>query len=235
MPYISLLKNISKSAILGLVLLYTFTISNQLTGIEEDRLNKPDRPIVSGRVSIRGAYTRYMIFSIGALLFAYSFGVELGAILFMLFGALHNFTNLSSFGPTKDLMSTIILTCGLHSSWRMGGGTSRRGLEWILCLFVNLLFSISIQDLRDVVGDAATGRHTTPLILGKPYGTFSSTREIINSAKVLYRSHLHLCVYVLDEGFDTPYTVFTEQSLVCIKGVCCTDYSDGHLLGGSCA
>ncbi|KAJ8454853.1 hypothetical protein ONZ45_g19145 [Pleurotus djamor] len=35
--------------------IYFFNLSNQITGIEEDRINKPDRPIVTGKVSIEGA------------------------------------------------------------------------------------------------------------------------------------------------------------------------------------
>ncbi|KAF4631709.1 hypothetical protein G7Y89_g6420 [Cudoniella acicularis] len=164
-----LISNTAKSALLGFVLLYTFTISNQINGIEEDRLNKPDRPIVSGMVSLRGAYKRYILLTIGALIFARVMNVETGAFMFMAFGALHNFTAISSFGPTKDFVTTAVLTSGLYSAWELGSGTASRGVEWIICLAVNLVFSISIQNLRDVVGDAATGRHTTPLMLGKPY------------------------------------------------------------------
>ena len=40
----------------------------------------------------------------------------------------------------------------------------------MICLAVNMLFTVSIQDLRDVIGDIASGRYTTPCILGKPYG-----------------------------------------------------------------
>jgi 1,4-dihydroxy-2-naphthoate octaprenyltransferase len=101
--------------------------------------------------------------------------VEAGAIMFMVFGALHNFTEFSSFGPTKDFLTTAVLTSGLHSAWEIGGGTTQSGLEWVFCLAVNLLFSISIQDLRDVVGDAATGRRTTPLMLGQPFGKSFAT------------------------------------------------------------
>lgn len=166
----SILSNVAKSATLAYMLLYTFTISNQINGIEEDRLNKPDRPIVSGRVSLQAAYTRYVLLSIASLIYSRFMGVEEGAVMFMVFGAMHNLTGLASFGPTKDLLTTAVLTSGLYSAWELGGGTTRRGLEWIICLAFNLLFSISIQDLRDVIGDAATGRHTTPLMLGKPYG-----------------------------------------------------------------
>lgn len=169
-----MVSNITKSAILSFLLLYTFTISNQINGIEEDRLNKPDRPIVSGRVSLWGAYARYFMISIGALVLSRGMRVEAGAIIFMLIGAVHNFTKLSSFGPAKDLLTTCVLLGGLYSAWQLGGGNRRKGVEWIACIAANMLSSISVQDLRDIVGDAATGRRTTPLMLGKPYGKYSN-------------------------------------------------------------
>ncbi|OBT61853.1 hypothetical protein VE03_08824 [Pseudogymnoascus sp. 23342-1-I1] len=96
-------------------------------------------------------------------------GVEVGAVTFMVLGALHNFTNISSFGPAKDFATTGILASGLYTAWVLGGGDERRGINWIICLSISLLFTISIQDLRDVIGDAASGRYTTPWMLGKPY------------------------------------------------------------------
>ncbi|RDW91768.1 hypothetical protein BP5796_01162 [Coleophoma crateriformis] len=178
LPLSSVVLNASKSALLSFLLLYTFTISNQLNGIEEDRLNKPDRPIVSGRVSISAAYTRYVIISVACLLLSYKMQAKLGATMFLICGAIHNFTSVSSFGPTKDLVTTATLVSGLYSGWELGRGNTKKGTEWISCLAVNLLFSISIQDLRDVVGDAATGRYTTPYILGKPYGTVTQAMVI---------------------------------------------------------
>ena len=170
LPLKILTANACKCALLSFVLLYTFTISNQINGIEEDRINKPDRPLVSGRVSLWGAYARYVAFTVGGLLLAYAMKAEEGAILSVVLVAIHNFTNVTSFGPSKDLVTTGMLTTGLYYSWELGGGNYQRGIDWVACLSVSLLFTISIQDLRDVDGDAATGRNTTPCMLGKPYG-----------------------------------------------------------------
>jgi 4-hydroxybenzoate polyprenyltransferase len=182
--YETLLINTGKCALLSFLLLYTFTISSQINGIEEDRINKFDRPIVSGRVSLQGAYARYGIFTLGCLLLAFVMGVEAGAMTFMVLGALHNFTDISSFGPTKDFTTTGGLASGLYSAWVLGGGDKRRGINWIACLSISLLFTISIQDLRDVIGDAASGRYTTPWMLGKPYGKFCFHHNLSNKVDV---------------------------------------------------
>ena len=41
--------------------LYSINLCNQYTGVEEDRINKPDRPIPSGLVSVEGARFRWYI------------------------------------------------------------------------------------------------------------------------------------------------------------------------------
>ena len=168
--FLSTIDNTSKSALLGFLCLYTFTISNQINGVEEDRINKPDRPIVSGRLSLESAITRYIVLLILCANYTLTLDAGFGAFVFMAAGALHNFSGLTNIGPFKDALATVILTSGLNSAWALGGGDSNIGTAWIICLAINLLFTISVQDLRDVAGDARTGRRTTPLLLGEPYG-----------------------------------------------------------------
>lgn len=201
-----------KSAILGILLLYTFTISNQINGVEEDRLNKPNRPIVSGLVSLPGAYARYIIVSTATLIFSHTLKATPGSLFFMAFGALHNFTRLGSFGPTKDFLTTAVLTSGLYSAWQLGTGDANRGVEWISCLALNLLFSISIQDLRDVIGDAATDRYTTPLLLGPSIGKCSYITCIPYDAYIDGRSNIYCSMHAHNKSFDSKKAVSTQQS-----------------------
>lgn len=91
--------------------------------------------------------------------------------MFLGFSALHHFTKLDTFGPLKDILITAVLTSGLFSAWSLGGVEAMKRQTWITCLAVNLLFRFSIQDLRDVTGDAAARRRTTPLLVDKTYGT----------------------------------------------------------------
>jgi 4-hydroxybenzoate polyprenyltransferase len=79
-PYTTLLINTSKCTLLSFLVLYTFTISNQINGIEEDRIDKPDRPIVSGRVGFQGTYARYGIFTLGCLLLAFATSASISSI-----------------------------------------------------------------------------------------------------------------------------------------------------------
>lgn len=40
---------------------YFFNLSNQITGLNEDRVNKPNRPIPSGKVTLKGAKQQWAI------------------------------------------------------------------------------------------------------------------------------------------------------------------------------
>lgn len=212
------------------MLLYSFTISNQINGIEEDRLNKPDRPIVSGQVNLNGAYARYFILIAGILIVSYAMKVQIGAVLFVVFGAMHNFTRLSSFGPTKDFFTTAVLTSGLYCAWKLGSGNEQTGAEWISCLAVNLFFSVSIQDLRDITGDAATNRWTTPLLLGEPYGRFS-IREVTNSLLMrTNRTNVYYRWYRFGENINIVHTISTEQAHTYLDRVHCANYNHRYLL-----
>ena len=58
---------VNNSVLLGVCSLYFlcilvyFNISNQICDIEEDRIDKPDRPLPRGMISIRGAQVRWII------------------------------------------------------------------------------------------------------------------------------------------------------------------------------
>lgn len=61
---------------------------------------------------------------------------------------------------------------GMYSAWSLGGGEIDVGVTWMKALAAQMVLSILLQDLRDVVGDTATGRvTTTPMMLGYPYST----------------------------------------------------------------
>src|SRR5690349_21061158 len=48
-------------AIYFLLFVYAFAVSNQIIGVEEDRRNKPDRPLPAGMVALRGAWMRWVL------------------------------------------------------------------------------------------------------------------------------------------------------------------------------
>jgi len=141
-------------------------VANQIDGVKEDKINKPDRPIASGRTSLGAAKLRWLILT--TVYFAYSsyLGVERWTILWILTTIAHNFLGFSNFGPTKDGCMGAGCIAQLMAAWTIGGAPSDMGWQWVKYITLYMSWPIPLQDLRDVPGDKAQGRKTTPILMG---------------------------------------------------------------------
>ncbi|KAF9020362.1 hypothetical protein BDZ89DRAFT_1103284 [Hymenopellis radicata] len=146
----------------GFLYLYSFVVANQITGVDEDKINKPDRPIASGATSLKAATIRYYVLS--ALYFGYSYvlGVQKWTLLWIATTYAHNFLGFSNFGPTKDMCMGLGAIAQLMAAWAIG-------------------------DLRDVPGDLKAGRRTTPIILGDTMSRIHITAGIFVSQYLLIK------------------------------------------------
>lgn len=149
--------------------IYTFCLSNQLTGIEEDRINKPHRPIPSGILSKKEAMIRYVIYSLVFLIYGCWLGVAPWAFLWVGLTVIHNFTAL---GKQWFMKSCLIMGAGvvaqLVAAWIIATGEIDMGtMGWILLLATWVGTCTPVQDFRDMAGDQALDRRTLPLVLGE--------------------------------------------------------------------
>src|SRR5262245_10256985 len=80
-----------------------FCYSNQIAGIQEDRLNKSDRPLVTGIVSVRGAWLRWIAIMLLFDLVGWSMGVLEWAVMWQIILVLHNFGGWDRHWFTKNL------------------------------------------------------------------------------------------------------------------------------------
>jgi 4-hydroxybenzoate polyprenyltransferase len=145
---------------------FTFAVSNQLIGLEEDRRNKPDRPLPAGMITLRGAFARWAIAmvlfpALGAVL-----GIAHWALLWQLCFCLYNFGGFARHWATKSLIMGLGLIAQLAAAWNVIGPLPDLAWRWIGGLAVIALVFCNIQDLRDVAGDGALGRRTLPIIYG---------------------------------------------------------------------
>ncbi len=145
---------------------YTFAVSNQITGLEEDRLNKPDRPLPAGMTTLEGAWIRWII---GMLLFAgvgWILGVLEWALMWQLSFCLYNFAGFARHFVTKSLIMGLGVIAQLAAAWSIVAPVPPVAWRWISGLaFVAFVFC-NIQDLRDVAGDRTLRRRTMPLVYG---------------------------------------------------------------------
>ncbi len=165
-------------------------VLNQITDLEVDRINKPERPLVTGEAGIREAWWLTWILYVLAFvptwwivvppvrgLLARAFSPLGTHECFFLFGGGFLFTlvySLPSFGRTKRLGIWANLTIAIPrgcllkvAGWTMVA--SSRTLEpWVIGSLFGLFLvgAASTKDFSDVDGDRAGGCRTLPVLYG---------------------------------------------------------------------
>ncbi len=146
----------------------TFCISSQLVGIEEDRLNKPDRPLVVGAVSPIGAKWRWIIGMAALTSFAAITGTLLWALTWQIGCLIYDYAGGSKHWYGKTLLGGIGVTSEIGAAWQLVEPTMPALVwRWIAVIGLYLITLMAVQDLRDVAGDRAVGRRTMPLVFGE--------------------------------------------------------------------
>jgi len=148
--------------------IYFFNLLNQITGVDEDRINKPDRPIPSGKLTLNGAKWRCVI----SLLVFLSIPAFEPALLpeTLCWVLVVVFLCLTPAGNHWLGKSCVAMSVGLWSllgaSWKAIAPGLPKDDHNILALSVWAGLLTQIQDLRDVEGDAVVGRKTMPIVFG---------------------------------------------------------------------
>lgn len=149
-------------------------VANQIHDVKEDEINKPDRPIASGLTSLAAAKVRWAVLTGLYLVYSYFLGVERWTILWIATTIAHNFLGSSNWGPTKDGCMGAGCIAQLMAAWHIGGSPTDVGWQWVKYITLYMCWPIGLQDLRDVPGDKAQGRKTTPILMSDLPGMISS-------------------------------------------------------------
>ncbi|KAE8165122.1 UbiA prenyltransferase family-domain-containing protein [Aspergillus tamarii] len=152
---------------------YTFDIANQTFSVEEDTINKPNRPIPSGRLSINGAYMRWLLsWAISLAVIGLTVNLKAASMLLQwkvwisLFYVWPKFQNwvarnlFTAVGATIQLRLLDAVLIKTIPSFRADSS-----LMWLL--FTWLVWTIHVQEFHDTEGDERVGRQTLPLIVGR--------------------------------------------------------------------
>ncbi|KAG9220438.1 hypothetical protein CCMSSC00406_0003894 [Pleurotus cornucopiae] len=148
--------------------IYFFNLSSQIVSIEEDRINKPDRPLPSGKITVQGAKRRWAI-ALAALLCIALINGQL-MVETATWVVTTAFLCLTSYGGHWFGKNIVAMCTG---SWALLGGiykTIARPAEteehFFLVVSIWVAIALQIQDLRDIEGDTAAGRKTLPIVVG---------------------------------------------------------------------
>ncbi|MFY0252887.1 UbiA family prenyltransferase [Chitinophaga sp. 30R24] len=144
----------------------TFCVTNQLYSVEEDRLNKPTRPLVTGFVTLPEAKKRLLIYNILFIVSGILFHVFLLALAWMIITYI-----LCKYGSAHWITKNLVcITAGtitlLAAEWKIVGGITGGVWQFIIILSFWAGFGLPVQDMRDQAGDKIMGRKTLPLAIG---------------------------------------------------------------------
>lgn len=158
------------------------SISNQRlpASILEDKINKPWRPIVSGRIAVEQA-SQILFASVIVLLgIGYYYNILSETMGCLVANWVYN--DLEG-GDANFVIRQVInglayLPCGIGSTKLIVGNgglivPNERFYEWILIITIIVGTTTQVQDLKDLEGDRARNRHTFPVILGDFLTRFS--------------------------------------------------------------
>ncbi|KAI4523453.1 hypothetical protein K525DRAFT_196357, partial [Schizophyllum commune Loenen D] len=139
-----------------------------IIGVEEDRLVKPHRPIVSGSITLDNAVLLHRGIVVASLCFSATQQTLPLSIVYVLGTTAYNDGHLSRFWLLKSLMTRFgIVMCswGTAVCFADGRPLLQKSFEALFLFALLLTTTIHAQDFRDRVGDLIIGRKTLPIIL----------------------------------------------------------------------
>ncbi|CAG8748249.1 7870_t:CDS:2 [Dentiscutata erythropus] len=179
--------------------LISFNWLNQFDDVEEDKLNKPFRPIPSGLVTVEGARRRLIAFNIIFPIVSYLIGglpLLISAFLWQMWFVTYKLLNLSVNALCKNFFSAFGAWIMFVVTSNLITGTEFKVSKWWGCepcpfklsVVIFVFFTLQVQDLRDQKGDALIGRKTLPLLIGDNICRRLTAIAFVLSAFFLYGS-----------------------------------------------
>lgn len=169
--------------------LLIFDISNQRSpvAVEEDKINKPHRPIPSGRITCDEARRLLLVLLPLVLGLGWLMGVWEESLLLAAATWLYN--DLGGSDENWILRNFLIAVgYGLYSSAALrvmvgpGQEVTVAGINWVLLITLVMFTTQHICDIKDAEGDRLRGRHSAPIVLGDEFVRWSVAVPVMVSS-----------------------------------------------------
>ncbi|KAJ7657261.1 UbiA prenyltransferase family-domain-containing protein [Mycena polygramma] len=156
--------------------LIAFEIQNQITGLEEDKLSKPTRPLVSGRLTVRTAQRIYLLLIVLSLSNSAYHGIVPCSLLHLVSMCTYNELGLSRYWALKSFLGSlgyVSYSWGVTVIYDHGRPLTKTSI--VAIILNGLIFTTTghAQDFRDRQGDAAIGRTTLAHVLPQTFARWS--------------------------------------------------------------
>lgn len=165
-PLSELAPTLARSLLYFSFFVFTFCLSNQIVGVEEDRINKPERPLARGFMSLRAAWIRWAVAMVLYTCIGWWLGVLVWTLLWQGVSLVHNLAGGARNWLIKDLSMGLGVFVQLQAGWWLGAPMTQAAHAWILFLSVTIFILVPVQDLRDIEGDQLARRRTFPIVFG---------------------------------------------------------------------
>ena len=165
-PFSSLVWALVKLMVHLILSMYVFHSKDQVHGINEDQIDKPDRPVPSGLISVEALEKRqWSVTGIFLIFGACIGGWTLLFLDFLWYITVKINKKGSKHWATKCLLVSIAISCIFGYVIVIFGNISHnydifRSIRWVVVFSICTYFSFNIQDFRDAAGDSKTGRLT---------------------------------------------------------------------------
>lgn len=152
--------------------LYAFDIVNQVKGVQEDVVNRPDRPIPSGLITLQGGYVRWVIIWILAPVIGYTLGSRHVAEYFLWWQMWVYFCYVWP-GFNDPFMKSAFSGVGVYNMMRLLNAVAQscgdsfdmpKSPDLVMGIWV--LVTIQLQEFHDQNGDSRHGRATIATYFG---------------------------------------------------------------------
>lgn len=153
--------------------LLIFDISNQRSpsAVEEDKINKPHRPLPSGKITAEA--TRRLLLIGVPIVLAVGWALGCWQETLLLFTATWMYNDLLGCDESWVLRNLLIaIGYGLYSSAALRvmvgpvHALTSKGTQWIAMVTLVMFVTQHICDIKDAEGDRVRGRKSAPIVLG---------------------------------------------------------------------
>lgn len=152
--------------------LLPFNISNQRqpSAFKEDRLNKPWRPLPSGRLTPKQAKVLMLSSYSTAIAFSLCFKGVKSCLALILLGWWYNDQDGAESCWIRNLINAVGYLSFVYGAVEVAVGSqahlSAEACRWFFLIGAIIFSTVQIQDIPDQEGDGVRGRKTLPLVIG---------------------------------------------------------------------
>lgn len=158
---------VGQCALLFILYLYVFDTSNQARSVEEDRSNKPYRPLPMSLVTQAGLHVRLSLALPVYIILGWKFGVLPWVLLWIADVILLNIVcSHRNYLWSKPISMITGVTAQIGCTWQLVQPLDQTAWRWVAVLALIYPLGLVFEDVRDMAGDREIGRRTPALVFG---------------------------------------------------------------------